>query len=139
MRSPTWRRWPIVMSRQLLALLTVSSVLLAVMLNYRFKIKRIEIFYVLLFVALAVNLLLPPEALLLDNPALRYLVASLRLQSGLSLARAAVIALLVAAGLYGVFEWSFQVALPPLTGKLVEGDSPLSVSQRLLLPYSAST
>jgi hypothetical protein len=41
-----------------------------------------------------------------------YLVASLRLQSGLSLARAAVIALLVAAGLYGVFEWSFQVALP---------------------------
>src|SRR5947208_5380183 len=45
----------------------LSSVLLAVMLNYRFKIKRIEIFYVLLFVALAVNLLLPPEALLLDS------------------------------------------------------------------------
>jgi len=41
-----------------------------------------------------------------------YLLATLRLQSGLSLLRALVIAVVVAIGLYVVFEWSFQVALP---------------------------
>ena len=41
-----------------------------------------------------------------------YLLFTLRQQSGLSLLRSIVIAVVVAAGLYGVFEWSFQVALP---------------------------
>jgi hypothetical protein len=54
----------------------LSSVLLAVLLNARFKIRRIGIFYALLFGMLLLNFLLPPEALLFDNPALRYLAAS---------------------------------------------------------------
>ncbi|HET9918841.1 MAG TPA: hypothetical protein VFQ30_03285 [Ktedonobacteraceae bacterium] len=54
----------------------LSSVLLAVLVNHRFKIRRIRLFYVLLFGILALNLLLPPEALLLNNPLLRYLLAS---------------------------------------------------------------
>src|SRR5205823_772872 len=54
----------------------LSSVLLAVLLNARFKIRRIGIFYALLFGMLLLNFLLPPEALLFDNPALRYLSAS---------------------------------------------------------------
>jgi hypothetical protein len=41
-----------------------------------------------------------------------YLLFTLRQQSGLSLLRAAAIAVVVAIGLYVVFEWSFQVALP---------------------------
>jgi putative tricarboxylic transport membrane protein len=41
-----------------------------------------------------------------------YLFASLRLQSRLSLVRSAVVAVAAAIGLYFVFEWSFQVALP---------------------------
>ena len=55
----------------------LSSVLLAVILNSRFKIRHIEIFYVLLFAVLIVNIFVPPEALLLDNLALRYILASL--------------------------------------------------------------
>jgi uncharacterized membrane protein len=51
-------------------------VLLAVLVNHRFKIRRIPVFYVLLFGILVLNLLLPPEALLLNNPLLRYLLAS---------------------------------------------------------------
>ncbi|GHO85338.1 spermidine synthase [Dictyobacter formicarum] len=54
----------------------LSSVLLAVLVNHRFKIPRIPVFYVLLFGILVLNLLLPPEALLLSNPLLRYLLAS---------------------------------------------------------------
>jgi hypothetical protein len=54
----------------------LTSVLLAVLLNSRFKIRRIEIFYVLLFGMLLLNLFLPPEALLLSNPAMRYIAAS---------------------------------------------------------------
>jgi SAM-dependent methyltransferase len=54
----------------------LSSVLLAVLLNSRLRIRRIRVFYVLLFATLALNLALPPEALLLDNVALRYVVAS---------------------------------------------------------------
>jgi hypothetical protein len=54
----------------------LSSVLLAVLVNHRFKIRRIPVFYVLLFGILVLNLLLPPEALLLGNPLLRYLLAS---------------------------------------------------------------
>jgi Tripartite tricarboxylate transporter TctB family len=41
-----------------------------------------------------------------------YLLATLRWQSGLSLVRSAAIAAVVAIGLYVVFDWSFQVALP---------------------------
>lgn len=54
----------------------LSSVLLAVLVNRRFKIRRITPFYLLLFAALLFNLLLPPEALLLSNPLLRYVLAS---------------------------------------------------------------
>ncbi len=55
----------------------LSSVLLAVLLNNRLHIRRIWVFYLLLFGALAVNLALPPETLLLGNAALRYVLASL--------------------------------------------------------------
>jgi Na+/H+ antiporter NhaC len=41
-----------------------------------------------------------------------YLLGTLRLQNGLSLVRSAAVAVVVSAGLYLVFEWSFQVALP---------------------------
>src|SRR5438034_2652684 len=46
----------------------LSGVLLAIVVNRRFKFKRISVFYLLLFGVLALNLLLPPEALLLNNP-----------------------------------------------------------------------
>lgn len=54
----------------------LSSVLLAVLVNRRLKIRRITPFYLLLLAALLLNLLLPPEALLLTNPLLRYMLAS---------------------------------------------------------------
>jgi hypothetical protein len=54
----------------------LSSVLLAVLVNRRLKIRRISLFYLLLFGILAVNVLLPPETLLLGNPVARYLLAS---------------------------------------------------------------
>jgi len=54
----------------------LSSVLLAVLLNSRFRIRRIWVFYLLLFGTLALNLALPPETLLFDNALLRYVVAS---------------------------------------------------------------
>ncbi len=54
----------------------LSSVLLAVLVNSRLKVRRISPIYLLLFSVLVVNLLLPPEALLLGNPLLRYLLAS---------------------------------------------------------------
>lgn len=41
-----------------------------------------------------------------------YLLFTLRWQSKLTLLRALAIAIVVTAGLYVVFEWSFQVALP---------------------------
>src|SRR6266487_3772435 len=46
----------------------LSSVLLAILVNRRFKFKRISVFYLLLFGILVVNVLLPPESLLLGNP-----------------------------------------------------------------------
>jgi hypothetical protein len=55
----------------------LSSVLLAVLVNSRLKIKRIIPWYVALFGVLILNLILPPEALLLGNPILRYLLASI--------------------------------------------------------------
>src|SRR2546421_603908 len=54
----------------------LSSVLLAVLVNSRLKIRRITPFYLLLFGVLILNVLLPPEALLLGNPLVRYLLAS---------------------------------------------------------------
>src|SRR5229473_2498345 len=53
----------------------LSSVLLAVLVNSKLKIKRIWPFYLLLFGILALNILLPPETLLLGNPVARYLLA----------------------------------------------------------------
>lgn len=55
----------------------LSSVLLAILVNRRLKIRRIGGFYLLLFGILALNLLLPPEALLLSNPVVRYVLASI--------------------------------------------------------------
>ena len=54
----------------------LSSVLLAILVNRRFKFKRISVFYLLLFGVLLLNILLPPDALLLSNPILRYILAS---------------------------------------------------------------
>ncbi len=52
------------------------SVLLAVLLNARFAVRRIWIWYLLLFGMLALNLIVRPETLLLSNVLLRYVVAS---------------------------------------------------------------
>jgi hypothetical protein len=54
----------------------LTSVLIAVLVNARFKIRHVWLFYLLLFGMLAVNLLVRPEALLFHDPVLRYLVAS---------------------------------------------------------------
>lgn len=54
----------------------LSSVLLAILVNKRFQFKRISIFYLLLFAVLLLNILLPPDALLIGNPILRYILAS---------------------------------------------------------------
>src|SRR5436305_6255214 len=54
----------------------LSSVLLAILVNRRFKFKRIRLCYLLLFGVLLLNILLPPDALLLSNPLLRYILAS---------------------------------------------------------------
>jgi hypothetical protein len=54
----------------------LTSVFLAILVNRRFKIKHIGLFYVLLFSILVLNILLPPETLLLGNLAARYLLAS---------------------------------------------------------------
>lgn len=54
----------------------LSSVLLAVLVNRRLNITRITPFYLLLFGLLVVNLVLPPETLLLNNLIARYLFAS---------------------------------------------------------------
>ena len=55
----------------------LTSVLFAVLVNARFKVRRVWIFYLLLFGTLAVNLAVRPETLLLQNAMLRYAVASL--------------------------------------------------------------
>ena len=41
----------------------LSGVLLAIVVNRRFKFKRISVFYLLLFGVLLLNILLPPDAL----------------------------------------------------------------------------
>jgi len=53
----------------------LASVLLAILVNARLRIQRASVLYGLLFAALAVAYLLPPESLLIDPPALRYLLA----------------------------------------------------------------
>jgi hypothetical protein len=53
------------------------SVLLAVLVNKRFVFRRMWIWYALLFGTLALNLVVRPEALLIENAASRYLLASL--------------------------------------------------------------
>jgi hypothetical protein len=56
----------------------LSSVLLAILFNARFKLQNIWILYVLLFLLLLLNYLLPLKALLgISSPALRYGLASL--------------------------------------------------------------
>nr|MBA3763690.1 spermidine synthase [Chthoniobacterales bacterium] len=54
----------------------LTSVLIAVLVNARFRIRRVWIYYALLFATLAVNVAVRPETLLLPNALLRYLVAS---------------------------------------------------------------
>ncbi len=54
----------------------LSGVLLAVLVNARFKIRRIGIFYALLFAMLVLNLVVRPETLLFQSAVLRYVVAS---------------------------------------------------------------
>jgi hypothetical protein len=53
----------------------LGTVLLAILVNSRLKVQRSRPLYVLLFVALAVAFVLPPEQLLVDPPWLRYLLA----------------------------------------------------------------
>jgi hypothetical protein len=52
------------------------SVLLAIAVNSRFRLRRVSPFYVLLFAVLAVNLFLPPSSLLFAGPVVRYILAS---------------------------------------------------------------
>ena len=54
----------------------LASVLLAIFVNARWPIRRPVLAYGALLVALLVAFLLPPESLLIDPPALRYVVAS---------------------------------------------------------------
>jgi hypothetical protein len=54
----------------------LGSVLLAILVNARLHIRRQGVLYALLFVALAVAFLVPPESLLLDPPWLRYALAA---------------------------------------------------------------
>ena len=54
----------------------LSSVLLAVLINARYKVRRVWIFYLLLFGMLALNLVVRPETLLFENAVARYVVAS---------------------------------------------------------------
>jgi len=54
----------------------LASVLIAVRVNMRFHVRRIWIFYLLLFGMLALNLVVRPETLLLANVLARYAIAS---------------------------------------------------------------
>jgi hypothetical protein len=55
----------------------LGTVLLAILVNSRLRVQHSRPLYVLLFAALAVAYVLPPEQLLLDPPWLRYLLAAL--------------------------------------------------------------
>jgi hypothetical protein len=54
----------------------LGTVLLAILVNSVLKVRRSRPLYVLLFAALVVAFLLPPEQLLMDPPWLRYLLAA---------------------------------------------------------------
>jgi hypothetical protein len=54
----------------------LTGVLLAVLVNARFKVRRIWIFYALLFGMLLLNFVVQPNSLLFENVALRYIAAS---------------------------------------------------------------
>jgi hypothetical protein len=54
----------------------LASVLLAILVNARLKVRRSQPLYALLFGALALAFVLPPEQLLLDPPWLRYMLAA---------------------------------------------------------------
>jgi len=54
----------------------LASVLLAILINWKFPIRRPTFFYIALFVSIAVAYLLPPESLLFDPVWLRYIVAA---------------------------------------------------------------
>lgn len=55
----------------------LASVLAAIFVNARLRLRRAGVLYTLLFIALAVAFVLPPESLLIDPPWLRYLLAGL--------------------------------------------------------------
>jgi hypothetical protein len=55
----------------------LASVLVAVRVNTLFRVRRIGVFYLLLFAMLALNLVVRPETLLFANVFARYLTASL--------------------------------------------------------------
>jgi 16S rRNA G966 N2-methylase RsmD len=54
----------------------LASVLLAVLINARWPIRRPQYLYAALFVSIGISFLLPPESLLFDPPALRYALAA---------------------------------------------------------------
>ncbi len=54
----------------------LASVLLAILINARWRIRQARWLYVGLFVALGVAFVVPPEQVLIDPPALRYLLAA---------------------------------------------------------------
>ncbi len=54
----------------------LASVLLAIFINWKFPIRRPNLLYAMLFIAVAVAFLVPPESLLVDPPELRYLLAA---------------------------------------------------------------
>jgi hypothetical protein len=54
----------------------LASVLLAVLINAKWPIRRPAFLYAALFVTIAISFLLPPESLLFDPPALRYALAA---------------------------------------------------------------
>ena len=54
----------------------VGTVLLAILVNSRLRIKRSRLLYLLLFAALVVAFVLPPESLLIEPVWLRYVLAA---------------------------------------------------------------
>ena len=54
----------------------LASVLLAILINARFPIRRPQLLYAALFISLGVAFVLPPESLLINPPELRYIIAA---------------------------------------------------------------
>jgi len=53
----------------------LGSVLIAIFINWKFPIRRPNLLYAMLFIAVAVAYLVPPESLLINPPELRYVLA----------------------------------------------------------------